>query len=307
MNAATKVGFVGLGVMGFPMVANLRKAGHDVSVYDVVEAVRDRSRNDGIDVAADLSSLIATSDIVITMLPDTPDVDAVLHAAGGLLERGRAGQVYIDMSTISPIATREFASELAEKGISMIDAPVSGGVQKAITGELSIMVGGEEETLNAVLPILTSMGNPTHIGDAGAGQATKACNQVCVAIGIQAIAEAFALGSKLGLDLDRLYAALLSGSCNSFLLENHGPLMLAGDDDPGFRVALQVKDLKIAKNAALDTSTALPGASTVLDLYLDAIANGQATDGNQSLSRVYERITGATIGKQPHHSAPAIS
>lgn len=306
MSVAQKVGFIGLGVMGAPMVKNLQKSGHEVVAYDVVEVAREGSRSQGLIVVDDLSSLIDASDIVVTMLPDTPDVSAVLHATGGVLERGRAGQIYVDMSTISPIATRDFATELAEHGIPMLDAPVSGGVQKAITGELSIMVGGDATTLELVRPVLSAMGSPTHMGEVGAGQATKACNQVCVAIGIQAIAEAFALGSKLGLDLDRLHAALLSGSCNSFLLENHGPLMIAGDDDPGFRIALQVKDLKIAKNAALETSTALPGASTVLDLYLDAIANGQASDGNQSLSRVYERITGATIGKQPHSpAAPA--
>lgn len=293
------IGFIGLGVMGGPMVRNVHAAGFDVRVYDIATGALAGADADGLRVTTELAALVAGSDVVVTMLPDTPQVEEIVNGPGGIAAAGRPGMVHIDMSTISPIASADLAAKLATAGITMIDGPVSGGVQKAISGELSIMVGGDSAVLDSVRPLLDAMGTATWMGGPGAGQATKACNQVAVAIGIQAIAEAFTLGSKLGLDLDRLFEALRGGSCNSFLLENLGPLMLAGDDDPGFRIALQVKDLKIANDSALQTATPLPGTHGVLDLYLDAIANGQSADGNQSLARVYERHAGARIGRRP--------
>ncbi len=300
-----RIGFIGLGVMGAPMARNVRGAGFAVTVYDVSSGALEREAGVGQVVATDMRTLVADSDVVVSVLPDTPQVREVVNDDGGILSAARPGTVFIDMWTISPIASRELSRDLAAAGIPMLDAPVSGGVQKAHSGELSIMVGGEEPLHSWAAELFASMGSSTWMGPAGSGQATKACNQVAVGLGIQAIAEAFTLGSQLGLDLDRLYTALRGGSCSSFLLDNLGPLMLEGDDSPGFRVALQLKDLKIANESALSTSTPLPGLSTVLNLYMDAVANGQASDGNQSLARVYERHSGARIGKKAYASADA--
>jgi 2-hydroxy-3-oxopropionate reductase len=294
--AVLRAGFVGLGVMGLPMARNLHRAGLPLQVYDIVPEAQERAAAAGLPVAAGLAALIRASDVVVTMLPDTPDVTRVVRGPGGLLDAAAEGLIYVDMSTISPVATTELSRELAAAGVSMIDAPVSGGVQKARSGELSIMAGGSPAALERAAGVLSAMGRVTAMGPSGAGQATKACNQVAVSLTIQAACEAFALGARLGVDLDQLRTALLGGSCASWILENMGPQILAGDDEPGFRVALQVKDLRIASEAAASTSTALPGLATVLGLYTQAMAQGQAADGNQSLARVYERNTGAVIG-----------
>jgi 2-hydroxy-3-oxopropionate reductase len=298
-----RVGFVGMGVMGLPMAQNLVKAGLDVVVFDQSAAALARAELAGLRISRDLGELVSGSDILLAMLPDTPQVDDIVAAADGILAKGSSDLIFVDMSTISPIGAVRIHKALAESNIQMLDAPVSGGHQKAIGGELSIMVGGDSAVVELVAPIFAAMGSYTYMGDAGAGQATKACNQVAVSLTIQAAIEAFTLGAKLGLDLSRLREALLGGSCASWILENMGPLILAGDDDPGFRIALQVKDLRIASEAAFSTATHLPGLSTILGLYTDAIAHGQLEAGNQSLSRVYERMTGATIGARPYSAA----
>jgi 2-hydroxy-3-oxopropionate reductase len=295
-----RVGFVGLGAMGLPMADVLRAAGVDLRVYDAFDQARTRAAEHGHRVTPDLATLISESQVLIAMLPDTPQVDEIIHGEGGIMASGSAGLRFVDMSSISPISTKEFAQELAERGIVMVDGPVSGGVEKASVGELSIMAGGTDEHLDAVAPFLDLLGKVTRMGPVGSGQATKVCNQVAVTLTMIAAAEAFALGSKLGVDLGQLHAALMGGSCASFILENLAPKMLAGEDAPGgLRIALQVKDLKLAREAAIATSTPLPGSSVVLDLYLDAMANGQAADGNQAISRVYERRTGAVIATRP--------
>lgn len=293
-----RIGFVGLGVMGWPMAQNVKAQGFEITVFDIVPESRDRALVAGFEVAEDLGSLLRGKDVVIAMLPDTPNVEQIVHGPEGILANARQGTVFLDMSTISPLASAEFGARLAEVGIPMIDAPVSGGVQKARSGELSIMAGGDPEVFESVRPVLEAMGTPILMGVMGAGQATKACNQVAVTLTIQAACEAFALGSKLGVDLERLREALLGGSCASWILENLAPQILAGDDEPGFRIALQVKDLRIASDAASRTNTALPGLATVLGLYTEALAYGQADQGNQSLARVYERKTGAVIGRK---------
>jgi 2-hydroxy-3-oxopropionate reductase len=298
-----RVGFVGLGVMGLPMANNLVKAGFDVLAFDSAPEPCRAAAGAGHRVAAHLLEVIEQSDVVVTMLPDTPQVTEVIQGDGGILAAGRPGLVLIDMSSISPTATVEFARQLGNVGIRMIDAPVSGGQQGAISGKLSIMAGGDGDVLDRVDPVFGPLGTVTRMGPSGAGQATKVCNQVAVTLTIQAACEAFALGAKLGLDLDQLLAALRAGSCSSFILDNLAPLMLAGVDDPGFRIELQVKDLKLAREAAIETSTPLPGSASVLDLYLEAMANGQSGDGNQSLFRVYEKNSGAVIGKQPRAAA----
>ncbi|MFV0254366.1 MAG: NAD(P)-dependent oxidoreductase [Beutenbergiaceae bacterium] len=302
MKQGERIGFIGLGVMGWPMAQNLRSRFPNVTVYDIVDERRERAVAAGFEASDTLAELVAASDVIVSVLPDTPDVEAIVNAPGGIGD-ARRGTCFIDMSTISPPVAASLGEALAQAGISMVDAPVSGGVQKAESGQLSIMTGGSPETFEWVRPLLEAMGTPLHMGGIGAGQATKACNQVAVTLTIQAACEAFALGAKLGVDLESLRSALLGGSCASWILENLAPQILAGDDEPGFRIELQVKDLRIAQQAAHTVNAPLPGLATVLGLYTEAIANGQGGAGNQALARVYERHTGAVIGRQPAANA----
>ncbi|MFV0426229.1 MAG: NAD(P)-dependent oxidoreductase [Beutenbergiaceae bacterium] len=297
MTDPERIGFIGLGVMGWPMAQNVRRRFANITVYDIVTARRDMAAAAGFDTADSLGDLVDRSDIIVSVLPDTPDVEAIVNSPGGV-HQARPGTCLIEMSTISPTVAAELGTALETKGVAMVDAPVSGGVQKAESGQLSIMVGGSEGTIERVRSVLETMGTPVHMGDVGAGQATKACNQVAVTLTIQAACEAFALGANLGVDLGKLRSALLGGSCASWILENMGETILQGDDRPGFRIELQVKDLRIAQETAQAASTPLPGLATVLGLYTEAMANGFGGAGNQSLARVYERHTGAAIGKQ---------
>jgi 2-hydroxy-3-oxopropionate reductase len=195
------------------------------------------------------------------------------------------------MSTISPGATRSIAGELAASGISFVDAPVSGGVAGARAGSLSIMVGGSAEDFERALPVLSAMGTKvTHMGSAGAGQATKLCNQAAVAINLQAVCEALMLGQALGVELEPLRTALSGGAADSWMLRNLAPQMIAADASAGFRIALQAKDLRLAGEAAEQTRTPLPGLASVTTLYREALARGEASNGNQALFRVYERL-----------------
>ena len=296
--AQLRIAFLGLGVMGAPMASTLQRAGRDVVAYDLFEDARQRGRDAGLTVTDDVASLLAGADVVITMLPNTPHVEEAVLGEFGTLAHCRRGTIHIDMSSISPTRTRELARLCREAGIGYVDAPVSGGVKGARSGTLSIMAGGEERDVAAVHDVFEPMaGSITHMGDVGTGQATKVCNQVAVAINIQAVCEAFALGSALGVDLNRLREALLGGASASWMLQNLGPQMLAGDDSAGFRIALQVKDLKLGLEAAQSENVALPGAASALNLYLEAMAHGEEGNGNQSLYRVYERLSGARIAQ----------
>lgn len=290
------IAFCGLGVMGLPMALAIDRSGLHVEGFDVDDGARERARREGLQVVHDAAELLSRADVVITMLPNTPHVDEIVNGPDGTIAQCRPGAVHVDMSSISPLATRELGRVSAEAGIGYLDAPVSGGVRGAREGNLSVMVGGAAEHLDQVSDILQAMaGTVTHMGPVGAGQATKVCNQIAVAINIQAVCEAFALGSALGVDLSRLREALLGGATASWVLEHLGPQMIAGDDSAGFRIALQVKDLRLGLEAAHSATVPLPGASGVLDLYLDAMAHGEAGNGNQALSRVYERLANLTI------------
>ncbi|MDQ4060889.1 MAG: NAD(P)-binding domain-containing protein [Pseudomonadota bacterium] len=288
----TVVGFVGLGVMGRPMARNLLRAGFPLIVHDLnAAAVADL-------VAAgawDGKSLadVAEAEVVITMLPDTPDVASVLLGPGGLAEAMRPGTVLIDMSSISPIATRDFARRLAERDVSMLDAPVSGGYQAAEAGTLSIMVGGDAAVLERCRPVLAAMGSTiSHIGDAGAGQVCKACNQVAVAITIQAVAEAMTLARKNGVDAGKVRQALLGGFAQSRALDLHGQRVLDDNFKAGFRVQLQRKDLKIALEAGSESGTPLPATALVQQLYGVLQATGRGDLDNSSLALLMQEMAG---------------
>jgi 2-hydroxy-3-oxopropionate reductase len=289
------VGFIGLGVMGREMARHLVRAGHEVRAYDMkTEAVEELAR-EGALAAASVAAATDGAEVVITMLPDTPQVEEVVLGPGGLLQNPPAGRLLVDMSTIAPTATRRMAAQLAQAGIAMLDAPVSGGPTGAKAAKLSIMVGGSEDAVARARPVLEAMGTTIiHVGESGAGQTVKACNQLICAMNLQAICEAFALGRAAGLDLEKLREVLLGGAASSWMLQNLGPLMLAKDASAGFRIDLKLKDLRLAGELAFELGVPLPGTALATSLYLEARAHGEGGNGNQALFRVYDRLSNQT-------------
>lgn len=286
------VGFVGLGVMGRRMAVNLLKAGVRLKVHDLDRAAVDELVAAGAKDAGSLKGA-ADSDVVITMLPDTPDVEKVLFGPQGLAEAMRSGSVLIDMSSISPIATRTFAEKLAERGVAMLDAPVSGGFRGAETGTLSIMIGGDADVLERCRPILNAMGKTiSHIGGAGAGQVCKVCNQVAVAINIQAVAESMTLAKKCGVDPVKVRSALLGGFAQSTALDQHGQRVLDDNFAAGFRVGLQRKDLRLALETSSAVGAPLPTTAVVQELYGMLAATGRNDLDNSSLALLMEEMSG---------------
>ena len=261
MSAHPKIGFIGLGIMGLPMARNLLKAGYPVCVLNRSRGPVDKLLAEGATTATTPAAVAAASEIVIAMLPDTPDVESVVLGTGGVASGIKSGSAFIDMSTIDPAMSRRVAKELGAKGVGALDAPVSGGEKGAIEATLSIMIGGDQATFDRVLPILQTMGkNITLVGDAGAGQLTKACNQLIVAVTIEAVAEALALASASGVDPAKVRSALLGGFAQSKILEIHGERMLNKNFQPGFKAKLHKKDLEIVVAAQNDAHLDLPAA-----------------------------------------------
>jgi 2-hydroxy-3-oxopropionate reductase len=286
------VGFIGLGVMGRRMALNLRKAGYALLVHDLSRAAVEELMAAGATDAGSVAGA-AEADVVITMLPDTPDVEAVVLGEGGLVSAMRRGSVLIDMSSISPTATQAMAAELGARGIDMLDAPVSGGYQGAESGTLSIMVGGEAGVLDRCRPVLEAMGKTiSHIGEHGAGQVCKVCNQVAVAINIQAVAEALTLAKKNGVDPAKVRTALLGGFAQSKALDLHGQRVLDSNYAAGFRVTLQRKDLKLALENGSATGAALPATALIQQLYGVLAATGRSELDNSSLALLLQEISG---------------
>lgn len=273
-----RVGFIGLGVMGKPMATNLVRAGLDVVVHSRSPAPVDELLAVGARRADAPAEVAAMTDVVITMLPDTSDVELVLFGDRGVSDGIRAGSLVIDMSTIDPSAVQRFAERLAVRDVAMLDAPVSGGERGAIDGTLSIMVGGPEEAFERALPLLRIMGrNVTRVGDAGAGQIAKACNQLIVASTIQAVGEALVLAARAGVDPAVVREALLGGFAGSKILEVHGRRMLEGDFTPGFRAALHRKDARIVTKASEELGSPAPAfavAAAALEALVEAGSGG---------------------------------
>jgi 2-hydroxy-3-oxopropionate reductase len=272
MNTTT-IGWIGPGIMGKPMCKNLMSAGFPLAVY----ARRPESTQELLDAGATFyptpAELAANVDIVISMVSDTPDVEAVLLGKDSVIEGGKAGLLVIDMSTISPVKTREIAAKLAEKGIRFLDAPVSGGDVGAIAGTLTIMVGGSAEDLAYAHPALAAMGKTiTHIGDHGAGQLTKACNQLIAAQSIIAITEAFEIAKAAGVNPAKVRAALLGGFAYSRVLELHGQRILDGNFQPGFKAHLHNKDMHIVTDTIAAFGLNLPGTQRAAD-YMQALVD----------------------------------
>jgi 2-hydroxy-3-oxopropionate reductase len=293
--ATTTLGFIGLGLMGRPMALNLRKAGFRLAVHSRSRPPVEVLVAAGAVEAATPAAVAARADVVITMLPDSPDVDRVLRGPLGVFEAVRPGVVIIDMSTISPGLTRELAADAASRGATLLDAPVSGGEIGAIEGTLSIMVGGDADAVERVRPILEAMGHRdriTRIGGSGAGQLAKVCNQMVIAATLAGVSEAFALAHKAGVDVAAVRTALLGGFAASRVLEVHGERILAGNYRPGFRAALFHKDLRIAGETLGAHGVPAPVAAAAQQLVAALVAAGRGADDYSALATVVFGLAG---------------
>jgi len=288
-----KIGFIGLGIMGRPMVLNLRKHGHAVWVHGRRPATMSALIDAGATGCASPAEGAANADVIFVMVSDTPDVEQVIFGEHGISERMRKGSVVVDMSTISPAATRRFAQALAEKGADMLDAPVSGGETGAINATLSIMVGGKAATFARARPYFECMGkNIVHVGDHGAGQVAKACNQIVVAVTIEAVSEALTFARKNGVDAAKVREALMGGFAGSKILEVHGKRMLDNDFKPGFKVKLHQKDLRIVMEDAGKLGLALPGAALAAQHLNALMGAGDGELDSAAIVKVIERMSG---------------
>lgn len=288
------IGFIGPGIMGAPMIQNLAEAGYRVRAFGRSDASRARIRDGGGIVAASAIDAAHGADIIVTMLPDSPDVHEVVLGEGGLAEELSAGQVYIDMSTIRPDLTREIHQVLSKQGVDMLDAPVSGGQVGAEQGRLSIMVGGQAAVLEQVRDVLETMGSTiTHVGPAGAGQLTKAANQMIVAANIQAVCEAIVLLESAGADVGQALAAIGGGLAGSAVLQGKREAFLTGSFDPGFRLALHNKDMRIVTSAAEQAGIGLPVTGLVSHLMAAAAAKGYGERDHSVLLRAARELNAA--------------
>lgn len=293
-----KLGFIGLGNMGKPMAKNLIKAEHDLTVFDVSAGVLAELKDLGAAVASTPAETASGSDLVITMLPDSPHVEEVLAGPKGVFEGAKKGTLIIDMSSISPLVTKKMAKIAAEKGLRLVDAPVTGGVAGAEKGQLGIMVGASPEDLEEAKPIFETLGRFVHVGDVGTGQTAKMCNQVVVGLSLCAIAEAFTLGTKAGIDPTVLHQVLSSGSARSWAMEVRVPQVLAGNFEPGFMINLQHKDIGIALDSGKGLNIPLPFTALAQQAYESARAMGLGTKDHSAVIQVYEKITGTKVYKE---------
>ncbi|WP_324717406.1 2-hydroxy-3-oxopropionate reductase [Carboxydochorda subterranea] len=291
----TTVGFIGLGIMGRPMARHVLQAGYRLRVHNRSRTTVESLVAEGAVEARSPEEVAREADVVITMLPDSPDVQQVVLGPHGVVEGLRPGRILIDMSTISPMVTREIASRLEERGCFMLDAPVSGGEKGAIEATLSIMVGGPAEVFEACRPLLEVMGKSiVYMGPAGAGQVTKACNQIVVAVTIQAVSEALTLARKAGVDPAKVRQALLGGFAQSRILEIHGQRILERNFRPGFKVRLHHKDLGIALATGRAAGVSLPATAMVNELLGALEAKGQGEADHSALATLVESLAGVT-------------
>jgi 2-hydroxy-3-oxopropionate reductase len=292
----TELGFIGLGIMGKPMASHLVKAGHTVHVCDLAEESVKHLCSLGGKACSCCKEVAQKSDIIFIMVPDTPDVEAVLFGAEGVAEGLKPGSIVVDMSSISPIATKEFAKKLAAMGVKMLDAPVSGGQVGAENATLSIMVGGPVDVFNQIKPYFERMGkNIVHIGDHGDGQTCKVANQIVVALTIEAVGEALLFASKAGADPAKVRAALLGGFAQSRILELHGERMIKHTFNPGFRIRLHQKDLNLALESARSLGLSLPNTSLAQELFNAVAAQGGSDLDHSAMVLALEKLANHTI------------
>jgi len=289
---ADRIGFIGLGIMGRPMARNLMKAGFPLTVWNRSRPGIGELVGEGAAEGGSPADVARRSDIVITIVGDSPDVEEVALGANGIIEGAQAGLVHIDMTTISPQVTRR----IAEAGVEMLDAPVSGGQQGAIEGTLSIMVGGKAETLERCRPVLAAMGGKiVYCGPAGAGQTVKLCNQIAVALTNLGVCEALVFAARSGIDPRVMIEAVSAGAGTSWQLQNLAPRIVKRDFRPGFKVAHQGKDLRLALEAAEAMAAPLPGTGLVAGLFAALEADGLGEEGTQALVKALEKLAGVEV------------
>ena len=290
-----KLAFIGLGLMGRPMAGHLLKAGHEVTVWSRRAESLQPVLAQGALAAGSGAEAVREAEVVFSMVADAPDVEQVALGPQGVAEGvgGRAGVVFVDMSTIAPSAAQRIAAKLAERGIAMLDAPVSGGESGAIAASLTIMVGGDEAVFERVRPLFEAMGKTvSYIGASGAGQVTKACNQILTGVGVAAVAEALNFARRSGVDANRVRAAMLGGSAGSRILENHGQRMLDRNFKPGFKAWMHQKDMRIVLDEAHRMGLAVPTAAATAQLFNALVGSGQGEDDSIAVLQLLERMSG---------------
>ncbi len=286
-----KIGFIGLGIMGKPMSKNLLKAGYDLVVCDLSTAAVEEVVAAGAASAPSAKAVAEVADVIITMLPNSPQVKAVVLGEGGVLEGVKAGSVLIDMSSIAPLTSQEVAAELAKKDVAMLDAPVSGGEPKAIDATLSVMVGGDKEVFDKYYDIMKAMaGSVVYTGKVGAGNVTKLANQMIVAINIAAMSEALVLATKAGVEPDLVYQAIRGGLAGSTVLDAKAPLVMDRKFDPGFRINLHIKDLANAIDTAHEVGVPVQMTAAVMEMMQAMKVNGMDGLDHGALIRHYEKL-----------------
>ena len=293
-----QIGFVGLGIMGHGMAHNLLKAGFSVRVWNRTSSRMDDVVAAGAQAGASPADVAAGSDITVVCVSDTPDVEAVVLGDNGIIHGAKPGSLVVDCSTISPATTKEIAALLQEKGIHMLDAPISGGSEGAVNGTLSIMVGGNADDFARAMPVFEAMGTTiTHVGDTGAGQTVKLVNQVLVVGNCLAMCEALMLAEAGGVDLKKTYDAVRNGAAGSWMFTNRAPQIIDRDWRPGFTVALQQKDIRLVLAEADNLGTPLPGTALIFNLFRTLEAQGLGEEGNHALVKALENLAGYEVAK----------
>ncbi len=294
---AERIGFVGLGIMGRGMVRNLLKNGFSVRVWNRTASRSEELAKDGALVGSSPADVAAHSDIIITCVSDTPDVQAVVLGENGIIHGATAGSLVIDMSTISPQATIEIAAQLNGKGVQMLDAPISGGSEGAAKGTLSIMIGGSEADVARAMPAFQAMGKTiTHVGAQGAGQTVKLVNQILVVGNCLAMCEAMVFAQAGGVDLEKCLAAVSGGAAGSWMLANRGPQIMRRDWRPGFTINLQQKDVRLIMQEADDLGVPVMATGLIFNLYRTLQQMGLGEEGNHALIKALENLSGVTVG-----------
>ncbi len=294
-----RVGFIGLGIMGKPMAKNLVKAGYPLVVYDIVPGPVKELAAAGAKTASSPREVAQASDVIITMLPNSPHVREVVLGRNGILEGVRSGQLYVDMSSIDPMVAREVEAEVKKKGVVMLDAPVSGGEPKAVEGTLAIMVGGPAAAFERVKPMLLKMGaTAVLVGDIGSGNVAKLANQIVVALNIAAMSEALVLATKAGVDPEKVYQAIRVGLAGSTVLDAKAPMVLNRNFKPGFRIELHIKDLANALAAAHAVGAPIPLTSQIMEIMQALKVEGREKEDHSSVVHFYEKLANVEVKKK---------
>lgn len=294
-----KVGFIGLGIMGKPMCKNVMKAGYDVTAFDLNKAALEEVVAAGAKAAGSAKEVGEVCDVLITMLPNSPHVKSVLFGENGAAEGLKAGSVVIDMSSINPVESKNIAAKLAETGVELIEAPVSGGEPKAIDGTISVMVGAKEDVFKKHYDLMMTMaGSVVRVGEVGAGNTTKLANQIIVALNIAALSEAFILCEKAGVDQQLVFEAIRGGLAGSTVMNAKAPMMINRNFEPGFRIELHIKDLQNALDTSHSINVALPLTAQVMEIMQALKVDGRATKDHSAILNYYEKINNVTVGKK---------